>query len=162
MATRCGSLDPGVILHLLTEEHKSPAEIADLLYKRSGLLGVSGISGDTRELLASPDEPAKLALDLFAFRVAGEAARIVNTLGGMDAFVFTAGIGEHQPEIRAAIASHLEWLGLEIDEEANRAGRLIISSSSSRVLALVIKTDEEQVIANNARDLLRSLGTNAI
>jgi acetate kinase len=162
MATRCGALDPGVILHLLAEEQRSPADIMDLLYKRSGLLGVSGISGDTRELLESVDEHAKLALDLFAFRIAGEAARIVNTLGGLDAFVFTAGIGEHQPEIRAAIASHLGWLGLEIDEEANHAGNSIISSSSSRVLAVVIATDEEQVIANDARDLLRSSGSDAI
>jgi acetate kinase len=162
MATRCGALDPGVLLHLLSEKRLAPADIEDLLYKRSGLLGVSGISGDTRVLFQSVDERAKLALDLFAFRTAGEAARIVNTLGGIDAFVFTAGIGEHQPEIRAAIASHLGWLGLEIDEEANQAGNSIISSSSSRVLALVIATDEEQVIANDARDLLRSSGSDAI
>jgi acetate kinase len=151
MATRCGALDPGVLLHyLLADQKQSSMDLEDLLYHRSGLLGVSGISGDSRELLASDRPEAKQALDLFAFRIAGEAARIANTLGGLDAFVFTAGIGEHQPEIRAAIAGHLHWMGLELDQCANAKSVQTISATSSRVTALVLSTDEEQVIANDA------------
>jgi acetate kinase len=156
MATRCGALDPGVLLHLLGEKKQTPAELQDLLYHRSGLLGVSGISADSRELLASDRLEAKEALDLFAFHIAGETARIANTLGGLDAFVFTAGIGEHQPAIRARIASHLGWLGLTIDPVANAAGQQTISTADSRVTALLIPTDEEQVIADDAFKVLHT------
>lgn len=156
MATRCGALDPGVVLHLLAERDQTSKDLEDLLYHRSGLLGVSDISGDSRELLVSDQPEAREALDLFAFRIAGETARIANTLGGLDAFVFTAGIGEHQPELRAAIAAHLGWLGLTIDPAANVAGNQIISAPSSRVSALVIPTDEEQVIADDTFSLLHA------
>lgn len=154
MATRCGAIDPGVLLYLLAEQKQSSKDLEDLLYHRSGLLGVSGISGDSRELLASDRPEAKQALALFAFRIAGEAARIANTLGGLDAFVFTAGIGEHQPEIRATIAGHLRWMGLELDQNVNAQGARKISSMSSRVAAFILETDEEQVIADEARRLL--------
>jgi acetate kinase len=162
MATRCGALDPGVILHLLTERRQSPADLIDLLYNQSGLLGVSGISGDTQDLLKNDDPHAQEALDLFAFRIAGEVARIANTLGGLDALVFTAGIGEHQPQIRAAIASHLAWLGVALDPHRNAAGKQVISPPTSRVLTLVMPTDEEQIIAEDAGRLLRRTRENAI
>ena len=157
MATRCGALDPGVLLYLLTEKNRSPAELEHLLYHESGLLGVSGISSDSRVLLESDRPEAKEAIDLFAFRTAGETARVVSTLGGIDAFVFTAGIGENQPSIRAAISSHLGWLGLQIDVEANAANAQIISSTDSRIKVFVIATDEEQVIADDALRLLKAL-----
>ncbi len=156
MATRPGALDPGVLLHLFGEQQQSLKDVEDLLYHRSGLLGVSGISGDTRELLASHETQAREALDLFTFRIAGEAARIANTLGGVDALVFTAGIGEHQPHVRAAISGHLTWLGVEIDQSANKKGMREISTSSSRVKILVVPTDEEQIIANDAQGLITS------
>ena len=160
MATRCGTLDPGVLLYLLTEKNHTPAELEHVLYHESGLLGVSGISSDSRELLDSDRPEAKEAIDLFAFRTAGETARIASTLGGIDAFVFTAGIGENQPAVRAAISSHLGWLGLEIDLEKNAANALLISSADSRVKVFVIPTDEEQVIADDAFRLLKAVQTN--
>ncbi|MCL6650868.1 acetate kinase [Agrobacterium rubi] len=160
MATRCGALDPGVLLYLLTEKNRSPAELEHLLYHQSGLLGVSGISSDSRVLLENDRSEAKEAIDLFAFRTAGETARIVNTLGGIDAFVFTAGIGENQPSIRAAISSHLGWLGLHINVKANAANAQIISSTDSRIKVFVIATDEEQVIADDAFGLLKALRAN--
>jgi acetate kinase len=154
MATRCGALDPGVLLHLLQSKGQSPDAIEDLLYHRSGLLGVSGISNDSRDLLASDRREAREAIDLFCLRIAGEAARIANTLGGIDAIVFTAGIGEHQPEIRARAAGHLSWLGLEIDQAANSANAGTISAAQSRIAALVIPTDEEQIIADEALSVM--------
>ncbi len=150
MATRCGALDPGVLLHLLGQEEQSLTDLEDLLYHQSGLLGVSGISGDSRMLLQSDNPNARQALDLFALRIAGETARIANTLGGFDAFVFTAGIGEHQPAVRAAIADHLGWLGLELDQTSNENAGQIISATTSRVRALILPTDEEQIIADDA------------
>jgi acetate kinase len=154
MATRSGAIDPGVLLHLLTQKHYSATRLETLLYHQSGLLGVSGLSADSRDLVASGVPEAVEALDLFALRIAGETARIANTLDGLDAFVFTAGIGEHQPEIRARISSQLAWLGIDLDHGANRVNEGIISSSQSRVKVLVIATDEEQVIANEAVALL--------
>lgn len=154
MATRCGALDPGVLLHLVARKSYGAKELEDLLYRRSGLLGVSGISADSRDLLDSDRPEARQALDLFAFRIAGEAARLATTLGGLDAIVFTAGIGENQPQIRAAVAARLAWLGLALDEAANAANAPRISRSESRVAAFVIATDEERVIADEARSLL--------
>lgn len=155
MATRCGALDPGVLLHLLQQKGMSADTLADLLYDRSGLLGVSGLSGDTRELLRSDRPEAREALELYALRIAGEAARIAATLGGLDGFVFTAGVGEHQPQVRAMIAARLEWLGLKLDAAANAANAPVISSPGSAVTAMVIPTDEEQVIAD---DIMGALG----
>jgi acetate kinase len=156
MATRPGALDPGVLLHLFRERQQSLKDVEDLLYHRSGLLGVSGTSGDTRELLASHEPEAREALDLFTLRISGEAARIANTLGGVDALVFTAGIGEHQPQVRAAICNHLTWLGVELDQSLNAEGGQLINTPPSRVKIFIIPTDEEQVIANEALALITS------
>ncbi|AUW44238.1 acetate/propionate family kinase [Rhizobium leguminosarum] len=156
MATRPGWLDPGVILHLAGQRKLSFEEIEDLLYHRCGLLGVSGISADTRELLKAGRPEARQAIDLFTLRIAGEIGRMAATLGGLDAIVFTAGIGEHQPEIRAGVAKRLSWLGLAIDERANAANDFTISTRESRIATHVIATDEEQVIAEEALSVLRS------
>ncbi len=158
MATRCGAIDPGVLLHLMGTEGRSVKDVEDLLYRQSGLLGVSGISADSRELLESEREEARQALDLFCFRIAGEIARLAISLGGLDAIVFTAGVGENQPRIRAGIAAHLGWLGLALDETANAANAGTISAASSRIAALVMATDEEQVIADEALSVLGGEG----
>lgn len=155
MATRCGALDPGVLLHLLGAGGRSLAEVEDMLYHRSGLLGVSGISADSRDLLASDRPQAREAIELFVFRLAGEVARLAATLGGLDALVFTAGIGENQPAIRAATAARLAWLGLEIDPAANAANAETIGTAGSRVGIYVIPTNEEQVIADETLAVLR-------
>ncbi|WHO74377.1 acetate/propionate family kinase [Rhizobium sp. BT03] len=154
MATRPGALDPGVILHLAGQRNQSFEEIEDLLYHRSGLLGISGISADTRDLLRDGRPEARQAIDLFMLRIAGETGRMAMTLSGLDAIVFTAGIGEHQPEIRAGVAKRLSWLGLAIDEKANTANAFTISTGESRIAAHVIATDEEQVIADEALSIL--------
>lgn len=150
MATRCGAIDPGVLLHLLGPGGRTLAEAEDLLYHRSGLLGVSGISADSRVLLASDRPEAREAIELFTFRIAGEIARLAATLGGLDAMVFTAGIGENQPAVRAEVCRRLEWLGVTLDPAANAANRACISTAASRVGVFVIPTDEEQVIADEA------------
>ncbi len=154
MATRCGALDPGVLLYLLGPAGRSLVELEDILYHKSGLLGASGISADSRELLTCDRPQAREAIDLFTFRVAGEIARLAATLVGLDAVVFTAGIGEHQPPIRAGICQRLAWLGLEIDAAANNANAEKISTAASRITAFVIPTDEEQVIADEALSVL--------
>ena len=154
MATRCGALDAGVVLHLLERQGLSAREVEGMLYEKSGLLGVSGISADSRELLASHRPEAREALELFAFRIAGEAARLATTLGGLDGLVFTAGIGEHQPETRAAVCERLAWLGVELDAQANNGNARVISSARSQVSVLVLPTDEEQIIADEAVSVL--------
>ncbi|WP_432349631.1 acetate/propionate family kinase [Shinella yambaruensis] len=154
MATRCGALDPGVLLHLLQRERRTPTEVEDLLYHESGLLGVSGISADSRDLLASDAPEAREAIDLFTFRIAGEIARLAATLGGLDAVVFTAGVGENQPAVRAAVCKRLGWLGLGLDPAANAANTTRISTPASRIAAFVIATDEEQVIAEETVSIL--------
>ncbi|MBB3392049.1 acetate kinase [Rhizobium sp. BK275] len=156
MATRPGWLDPGVILHLLQQKKQSVDQLEDMLYYRSGLLGVSGINADTRDLLEDASPEAREALDLFTLRIAGEIGRMSVTLGGLDAIVFTAGIGEHQPQIRSAVIRHLGWLGLTVDEKANAANGFTITTPSSRITAHVIATDEEQIIAQEALSILRS------
>jgi len=156
MATRPGWLDPGVILHLLQQKKQSVDQLEDMLYHRSGLLGVSGINADTRDLLEDGSPEAREALDLFTLRIAGEIGRMSVTLGGLDAIVFTAGIGEHQPQIRSAAIRHLGWLGLTVDEKANTANGFTITTPSSRITAHVIATDEEQIIAQEALSILRS------
>jgi acetate kinase len=154
MATRCGALDPGVLLHLLGPKGRTLKDAEDMLYHKSGLIGVSGISADTRDLLKDPRAEAREAIDLFCLRVAGEVGRMATTLGGLDSIVFTAGIGEHQPEIRAAISAHLAWLGLTIDSDANAENATAISGADSRIGVFVIPTDEEQVIADEAISVL--------
>ncbi|MDP3256723.1 acetate/propionate family kinase [Bosea sp. (in: a-proteobacteria)] len=159
MATRCGAIDPGVLLHLIGTQGRGVKDVEDILYRQSGLLGVSGISADSRELLESERLEASQALDLFSFRIAGEIARLATTLGGLDAIVFTAGVGENQPRIRAAVSARLAWLGLTLDEPANAANTGTISTASSAISALVIATDEEQVIADEALLVLGIEGT---
>lgn len=150
MATRCGSLDPGVILYLGRQGH-SFADIEDMLYRRSGLLGVSGISGDVRVLLASDDPHAREAIELFTYRIACEAGALVSALGGLDGLVFTAGIGEHAAPIRAAVCARLAWLGLRLDSAANATGAACISTPDSKVQVRVIATDEEAMIARHTQ-----------
>lgn len=163
MGTRCGTLDAGVLLYLLGKRRLSVEAVEDLLYHRSGLFGVSGISADVRVLeRTAADEPvpgsaaapARQALDLFALRTAGEIARLATTAGGIDAVVFTAGIGEHDASLRAAICAHLGWLGLDLDAAANAAHTERIEALGSRLAVLVIPTNEEQVIADEALGLL--------
>lgn len=158
MATRCGALDPGVVLHLLGQEGLALHEVEDLLYHESGLLGISGISADSRDLLESAAPEAKEAIDLFTLRITGEVARLATTLGGLDAIVFTAGVGENQPAVRAGICERLGWLGLDLDPVANAANAMLISTAESRTAAFVIPTDEEQVIAEETVSLLGSAG----
>jgi len=153
MATRCGSLDPGVILQL-GRQGQSFAAIEDLLYRRSGLLGVSGISGDIRVLLASDAPAAREAIELFTYRVALEVGAMMAALGGMDALVFSAGIGEHAAPIRAAICASLAWLGLGLDAAANSANAPCISSAESRVAIHIIPTDEEAMVAQHTRAIM--------
>ncbi len=160
MATRCGAIDPGVLLHLIGSEGRTVKDVEDMLYRQSGLLGVSGISADSRELLESERPEARQALDLFSFRIAGEIARLAATLGGLDAIVFTAGVGENQPRIRAAVSARLAWLGLTLNETANAANAGTISNAASRIAAFVIATDEEQVIADEALSVLDVKGLN--
>ncbi|SHK21910.1 acetate kinase [Roseomonas rosea] len=154
MATRCGTLDPGVLIHLMKERGLSIEAVEDMLYHRSGLLGLSGISADSRDLIESEAPEAREALDLFAFRIARETAAIANTLGGLDGIVFTAGIGEHQPQIRAAVCRHLAWLGVAVDPIANSQNAIRIESSTSKAAVLVVPTDEERVIAEEACSVL--------
>ncbi len=148
MSTRPGELDPGVVLNLQQQHGLGPAEIEDLLYRRSGLLGVSGLSGDMRTLLDSADPRAKAAVELFTYRLARAGGALVSSLGGLDGVVFSGGIGEHSPEIRAMAADRLAWLGLELDRRANAVGgEAPIHTLQSRIKAWIIPTDEEQVIA---------------
>jgi acetate kinase len=154
MATRCGALDPGVLLHLLGAGGRSLPEVEDMLYHQSGLLGVSGLSSDSRELIASTAPEAREAIELFAFRIAGEAARLAATMGGLDGLVFSAGIGENQPQVRADVCERLRWLGVDLDPAANAANATTISSAASRVAVFVIPTDEEQVIARDNHSVL--------
>lgn len=147
MGTRCGSLDPGAVLHLQTQMGMSAAEIEELLYKQSGLLGVSGLSSDMRTLADAGTAEAEEAMALFAWRAGREAAALASSLGGLDGIVFTAGIGENDADMRSRITRRLEWLGLEIDEIANAGDRLLISLPDSRIKAYIIPTDEERMIA---------------
>ncbi len=161
MATRCGTIDPGVLLHLLQQENMQADALSDLLYHRSGLLGLSGISGDTRDLLASDDARAREAIDIFTARIAGEICRLAATLGGLDALIFTAGIGEHQPAIREAVCERLSWLGFEIDAAANESNAFRITRPTSPAAAFVLATDEEQIIAAETLDALRNTAVTA-
>lgn len=156
MATRCGALDAGVLLHLMGAGGRTMKEVEDILYNRSGLLGLSGISADSRVLLENNGPQAREAMEVFTFRIAGEVARLSATLDGLDAIVFTAGIGEHQPAVRADVCKRLGWLGVDIDQTANEASADLISSESSRVSVFVIPTDEEQVIADEALSVVKS------
>jgi acetate kinase len=154
MGRRCGSLDPGVILYLLDHEEMSAADVRDMLYEKSGLLGVSEVSDDMRDLLASTDPRAAEAVELFVYRIVRELGSLAAALGGLDAFVFTGGIGEHASEIRRRVCRQAAWLGVEIDEAANRAGGPRISHQNSATTVLAVATDEQSVIARHTRALL--------
>lgn len=161
MGTRCGAMDPGAVLYLLRERDMTAQAMEDLLYRRSGLLGVSGVSSDMRTLQQSTNPHAAEAIDLFVFRVAREIAALAATLQGMDALVFTAGIGAHAPGIRRRICEKTAWLGLRLDTKANDRGDLRITLHDSPVSAFVIPTDEEIVIARHTRELLLAGGVTA-
>ena len=156
MGTRCGALDAGVVLHLVQQKGMSAEALVDLLYRRSGMLGLSGISSDFRELLASEEPRARFAVEVFCYRTAGQIASLAAALGGLNAIVFTAGVGENAAPVRSAICRACNWLGLELDEAANRERRTRISTPQSRVAAYVIKTDENLMIARHARALVGS------
>ena len=156
MGTRCGNLDPGVILYLEQQRGLAAKDVEDLLYRKSGLLGVSGIASDMRALLASGDARAKEAIELFVFRIAREIGALTSSLGGLDAIVFSAGIGEHAPEIRAMVCSRLEWIGVALDADANGRNAAVISTGSSRVAVWVIPTDEEAMIARHVLETIRA------
>ncbi len=158
MGTRCGSLDPGVVLYMLQQKGLSAPEVEQVLYRQSGLLGVSGISGDMRALVASPEPRAREAVELFAYRVARETAALAGSLGGLDGLVFTAGIGEHVPKVRSAVCERLYWLGARIDPAANARHAERIGTPDSRVDVRVIPTDEEAVIAHHTRAVLLAGG----
>jgi acetate kinase len=154
MGTRPGQLDPGVVLHLLEEKGMTATEVTRLLYNGSGLKGLSGVSNDMRDLLASDDAGAAFAIDHFVHRCALHAGSLAAALGGLDGFVFTAGIGEHAAPIRARVAERLAWLGAELDAAANDAGATRISTAESRIALLVVPTDEELMIARHTLALI--------
>jgi len=154
MGTRCGSLDPGVMLYLIDELKMDARAIEKLIYQQSGLLGVSGISSDMRTLEASSEPDAKVAIDLFIYRIGRELGSLAAALGGIDAIVFTAGIGENSRSLRERVCRDAAWLGLDLDAAANQAGGPRISTSGSRVAAWVIPTNEELMIARHTRAVL--------
>lgn len=153
MGTRPGTLDPGILLYLIQARGYDAAALEHLLYHECGLLGVSGLSSDVEALLGSGEAAAREAIELFAFRIAREAAGLAATLGGLDRFVFTGGIGEHAAPVRAAVGARLGWLGAEIDAARNEAGEGRVSTPASRMRVEVIATDEEGVIARHTRAL---------
>jgi acetate kinase len=158
MGTRCGSIDPGVIIYLMDEVKMDARAIEKLLYHQSGLLGVSGMSGDMRVLLESDEPRAQFAVDLFAYRIGRELGSLAAAIGGLDALVFTGGIGEHAAIIRERVCQSATWLGVELDVSANKEGRPRISTGSSSVFVSVIPTNEELMIARHTR---RIIGTEA-
>ncbi|MBY8826551.1 acetate/propionate family kinase [Hephaestia mangrovi] len=161
MGTRCGAIDPGVLLYLQQSKGMDADALTDLLYNRSGLLGVSGASSDMRNLLDSDAPLAKAAVELFVYRVAREAGALASSLGGLDGIVFTAGIGENAAPVRAAICRRLAWLGVALDDAANDVGAAVISTADSRVRVRVVPTNEERMIAIHVRDLLAATAKEA-
>jgi acetate kinase len=156
MARRCGALDPGVVLYL-QQQGWDAAQISRTLYEESGLLGLSGLSGDVLDLLPSADPQAQFAIDLFCYRIGRELGAMAATLGGLDVLAFTGGIGEHQPAIRARIAQHAAWLGVRLDARANVADEPLLSAPGSKVAVWRIAADEDGVMARHAARLLRGL-----
>jgi acetate kinase len=154
MGTRCGTIDPGVLLYLMRERDDDAESLEELLYRKGGLLGLSGVSADMRQVLASDAPEAKLAADQFVYRIVKEVGAMASALGGLDSLVFTAGIGERSAEIRARVCKGLAWLGLALDEGANAGSAERISAPGSRLAAFVIPTDEERVIARETVALL--------
>jgi acetate kinase len=153
MGTRCGSLDPGVLLYLMDEKGMDARAIEKLLYKQSGLLGVSGLSGDMRTLLASDEERARFAVELFVYRLSRELGSLAAAAGGLDALVFTGGIGENAAPIRERLCRAAAWLGIALDPAANQAGGPRISAPDSKLPVWVLPTNEELMIARHTREL---------
>jgi acetate kinase len=154
MGTRCGQLDPGVLLYLMTEKGMDAAAISNLLYSQAGLKGISGLSHDVRVLQASDEPAARDALSYFADRGRREIGGLAACLGGLDAVVLTGGIGENAAQVRALMLADLQWMGIDIDAEANQRNATVISSPASRVQILVLKTDEERMLAEHAGELM--------
>ena len=155
MGTRTGTLDPGVVMYLLQEKNYSPDEVLHMLYHDSGLLGVSGgISGDMRKLVASSDKNAIEAVDLFCFRASSELGQLSISLGGCDAIVFTAGIGENMPLIRQKICDYLDFWGVKLDESKNQQNEVVISCQNSKIVVGVIPTNEELMIASHTKNFI--------
>ncbi|MGO4673911.1 acetate/propionate family kinase [Bosea sp. 2YAB26] len=161
MGTRSGSLDPGVVLHLIEQKGMSPAAVGQMLYHESGLLGLSGISNDVRELQESERPEAAMAIDFFSLRVAQAIASLSVTLGGLDGIVFTAGVGENAWQVRQNVVDRLHWAGLSLKAEANRRNDRRIDAEGSRTQIFVVATDEERMIAQHTLRLLRSTGVAA-
>ena len=158
MGTRCGQLDPGVVLYLMDQEGMGAEEILHMLYRESGLKGLSGLTHDMRTLQASSEPEAMQAIDYYIFRIRRELGAMTAVLNGLDALVFCGGIGENAWQIRERVCDDMDWLGLELDETRNRANARIISSDRSRVRLFVIPTDEEWIIAHHSVSILASLG----
>jgi acetate kinase len=156
MGTRCGQLDPGVLLYLMDQRGMSAAQISDLLYKQSGLLGLSGLSNDMRTLEAAGTPEAAQAIDYFVFRCQRELGAMAAALGGMDALVFCGGIGEHSTLIRARICERLGWMGIDIDHHRNAQHASVISSDMARTTVMIVPTNEELVMVRAARRLLKT------
>ena len=154
MGTRSGSIDPGVLLHLLDQEKMTVGELSNLLYKQSGLLGISGISSDMRDLLADPSAEAAEAVEYFCYRIARAIGSLTAALGGLDALVFTGGIGEHAAQVRTRICELSQWLGIVIDSVANAENRIVLHTADSPVKVLVIPTNEERMIAKHVAQIL--------
>jgi acetate kinase len=154
MGTRPGSLDPGVVLYLFQNLGLTPKQVETMLYKQSGLLGISGVSNDMRDLLGKADPAAQLAVEYFVYRAAKEIGALAAVLGGIDALVFTAGIGENSPEIRRRICEASAWLGIDLDADANQKKSTRISRPQSPLPVFVIPTNEELVIARHTGILL--------
>jgi len=157
MGKRCGAIDPGVLLFLMKEKSMDYDALTDLLYHKSGLFGVSGISDDMRTLLASPKSEAREAVDMFIYRVGRELGSLASALGGLDALVFTGGIGEHAVAVREGVCRNAEWLGIRLDASANQQGRTQISTAESKVPVFVIPTNEDLMIARHTANTLNNL-----
>lgn len=158
MGRRPGALDPGIVLYLIEERGMTPLEVREMLYERSGLLGLSGISSEMKDLLDSDEADAAQAVDVFVYRCQREIGSLTAALGGLDGLVFTGGMAEYVPEIRSRICDGLGWLGIELDEDANAAGNIWMSPESAKTPTLMIPTDEEAVLARGADKVLREEG----
>ncbi len=159
MGTRCGAIDPGVLLHLMDAYGMDARTIENLIYRQSGLLGVSGISSDMRNLRASADPAAAEAVALFVYRLVREIGSAAAAMGGIDGLVFTGGIGQNDKDTRADVAAGCRWLGLALDEARNDEGKGLISTNSSKVAAWVIPTDEERLVARHTAEVMRQFGS---
>lgn len=159
MGTRCGSIDPGVLIYLMDEKGLDARGLENLIYKKSGLLGVSGITSDMRALRSSNDPRAREAIDLFIYRIVREIGSLAAALGGLDGIVFTGGIGQRDAKTRQEVVAGCAWLGAAIDKQANAIGEGRIDAPQSTIPIWVVSTDEERIIARHTADLIRSAAT---